>query len=237
VSSRQAPLPEADTLISAPELGPVVPALGLDAAADRSGDVAIAFVQGADDARRLVAATWDRPPQPFVSYTTAAWRKFARPPLSWQAAFDLWGPVTYTVQIDGNPVGQTTDTRLTPQQVVPDGKHLWKVVATDRHGQSVSSPSRLLRVDATPPRATVRISGERKRFKPLRVTVRAADVLDPVGSGVKVVRIVWGDGTPPVVARKAVHRYAKRGKYTLRVTVADRAGNVKVVRRRLRIHP
>jgi len=56
-----------------------------------------------------------------------------------------------------------------------------------------------------------------------------------VGSGVQVVRIRYGDGTPPIVARKAVHRYAHRGKYVLRVTAADRAGNVTVVRRRIRI--
>jgi hypothetical protein len=234
-ASRQAPLPQPDTVVSASDVGPVATGLGLEAASDRSGDVVIAFVQGPDDARRLVAAGYDRPPQAFRGYTTSAWRKFARPPLRWQPSFDLWGPVTYTVQIDGKPVGQTTDVELTPQQAVPDGKHLWKVVASDRHGQTVSSPTRLLRVDATPPRVTVRIKGKRKRFKPLRVVVRAADVLNPLGSGVKVVRILFGDGSASVVARDAVHRYAHRGSYTLRVTVADRAGNVKVVRRRIRI--
>jgi hypothetical protein len=81
----------------------------------------------------------------------------------------------------------------------------------------------------------VRITGKRKRFKPLRVRVRAADVLNPVGSGVQVVRIRFGDGSAPVVSRDTTHRYAHRGKYTLRVTVGDRAGNVRVVRRRIRI--
>ena len=31
------------------------------------------------------------------------WRKFARPPLKWGTAFELWGPLTYTVLIDDKP--------------------------------------------------------------------------------------------------------------------------------------
>ena len=139
------------------------------------------------------------------------------------------------LEIDGKPVGQTTDVKFTPPEVVPDGKHLWKVVATDRHGQSVSSPSRLLRVDTTPPTLAFRIQGKRKRHKPLRIDVRAADVLNPLGSGVQVVRIRFGDGTPTIAARSAVHRYAHRGFYTIRVSATDRAGNATVAKRRIRV--
>jgi hypothetical protein len=235
LASRTAPEPGPVTLLSNPDFGPIDPAAGLDVASNRVGDVVIVFVQGDSGARRLVSAFYDRPPQSFATYTPTRYRRFSRPPLSWQPAFDLWGPVAYRVEIGGTPVGETTDTRLTPSQIVPDGRHLWRVVATDRHGQSVVSRSRLLRVDATPPRLTFRVRGERRAGKVVRVEARAADVLNPYASGIAYVRIRFALGTPTVTARSAAHRYARRGSYTIRVSATDRAGNAKVVTRRIKI--
>ena len=67
------------------------------------------------------------------------------------------------MEIDGQPVGTTTSTGLTVPTVVADGLHRWRVVAIDIRGQSAATPSRNLRVDATPPKVTFKVSGSRKR--------------------------------------------------------------------------
>ena len=43
--------------------------------------------------------------------------------------------------------------------VVADGLHRWRVVATDRRGQTHGDAARNLRVDATPPKVTFKVSG------------------------------------------------------------------------------
>ena len=72
--------PGPDATLSDPALGPTDAARGLDAGADRAGDIAVAFVQGDGAERRIVAASYDRAPGAFRASTTTKWRKFARPP-------------------------------------------------------------------------------------------------------------------------------------------------------------
>jgi hypothetical protein len=237
-ASRTVTAPGDDIVLSNPALGPTDAAHGLLAAADRAGDIVVAFVQGQPDARQIVVASFDRAPGSFRGSTTSRFRKFARPPLKWGAAFELWGPLTYTVLIDNKPAGQTTSTGITVPTVVPDGLHRWRVVATDRRGQSSSTPVRNLRVDATPPKVTVHISGGRKRGQVLKVAARVSDAsgTSAKASGLEAVRISFGDGSRTVVGRRAIHRYGHSGKVTVRVTAADKAGNVVVVRRRITIH-
>ncbi len=236
-AKRLAPPPGLASTLSRPELGPVVPSAGMDMAVNRVGDAAAVFLQEGADGRRLVAGAFDRAPGAFRTFTTAKFRKFARPPLSWQVSFDLLGAVTYRVEIDGQPVGETTDTKLVPVNPVPDGEHTWKVVATDRRGQTAATPPRPLRVDSLPPELTFRVTGARKRGKPVKVALEAADgsLETPSGSGIKTVRIDWGDKTPVVSGREASHRYAKRGKYTVRVSATDAAGNAVAVTQRITI--
>jgi hypothetical protein len=210
---------------------------GLDVGVNRAGDAVALYVQDGAGGRRLMSAGFDRAPGAFRTYTTSKYRKGARPSLSWSPSFELWGPPTYTVEIDGKPYGSTTDTKLAATtSAVPDGEHTWRVVASDRRGQATSSPARTLRVDAKPPEATLKITGSKRRGKPVRVRVRVADgsLSAPTGSGVKVVRIAFGDGAV-FAGRDAAHRYRRAGTYTVRVTAGDNAGNVTVVRRRLRI--
>jgi hypothetical protein len=237
-ASRAVTPPGPDVVLSNPALGPTDAAHGLAAAADRAGDIAIAFVQGVPEARQIVAASFDRAPGSFRGSTTSKWRKFAHPPLKWSPAFELWGPLTYTVLIDDKPVGQTTSPGITLPGVVRDGLHRWRVVATDRHGQSSSTPSRNLRVDATPPKVRFRVSGARKRGGLVKVAARVSDAsgTKAKASGLKVVRISFGDGSRTIVGRRAVHRYGHSGKVTVRVIAADKAGNVVTVRRRITIH-
>jgi hypothetical protein len=229
--------PGEDVVLSNPALGPTDAARGLAAAANRAGDIVVVFVQGAADARHIVAASFDRAPGSFRGSTTSRWRKFARPPLKWGTAFELWGPLTYTVLIDGKPAGQTTSTGITVPVRVRDGLHRWRVVATDRRGQSSSTPSRNLRVDARPPRVSFRVSGTRKRGRFVKVAVRASDAsgTSARASGLKGVRISFGDGSRAVAGVRASHRYGRSGRVTVRVSASDKAGNVATVRRRLTI--
>ncbi len=226
-ASRAVTQPGTDSTLSNPALGPTDASRGLDAAADRAGDIAVAFVQGQNDGRQIVAASLDRAPGAFRATTTTKWRKFARPPLKWGTSFELWGALTYQVQIDGQPVAQTTSTGITLPTVVPDGLHRWRVVAIDRHGQATATPTRNLRIDATPPKLSFRLSGSHKRGKLLKIAVKASDASGTLrkASGLNLVRISWGDGSRTVVGLKAAHRYGRSGKVTVRVSASDKAGN------------
>ena len=84
------------------------PARGLAAAGDVAGDAAIAWVQGtgAVDRRSSPSSSTSprarRPPA-----KSAAYARTAQPVLSWAPSSDRWGPITYTVSVDGARVGQT----------------------------------------------------------------------------------------------------------------------------------
>jgi hypothetical protein len=233
-ASRNVQLPGPDVLWSNPAIGPSDASLGFDAAADRAGDIASAWIQGVGAARVVVAGAFDRAPGAFRGTSGTGFRNVATPAtaLKWSTAFELWGPLTYSVEIDGRAVGTTTQTGLAVPGI-PDGVHRWRVVATDRRGQTTATPTRVLRQDGTVPRATVRVSGTRRRGRPVRVTVRASDG-GRRPSGIGRVRITWGDGSH-TDARRATHRYRRSGRLALVVSVRDRAGNTAVVRRSLSI--
>ncbi|MCW3049001.1 MAG: hypothetical protein JWO74_3285 [Solirubrobacterales bacterium] len=230
-ASRVPQVPGPDQLLSSPDLGQVDGARGIEAAADRTGDIVVAFVQGGDADRKIVAAAFARAPGTFLTYTPSRWRKFARPPLRWSQSFELWGPVTYRVEIDGRPVAQTSDTSVTVPGIVRDGLHRWRVVAVDRRGQTTATATHNLRVDATPPKLKFTVSGARRAGGAVKVGVSATDH----ASGVKLVRIDFGDKSRAVVGRSATHRYGRAGKFTIRVTASDNVGNVGTVQRRVTI--
>jgi hypothetical protein len=237
-ASRAVTVPGPEVTLSNPALGPTDAARGLLAGADRAGDVVVAFVQGTGAGSQIVAGSFDRAPGTFRGNTTSKWRKFASPPLKWGAAFELWGPITYTVLIDNKPAGQTTSTGITVPVRVKDGLHRWRVVATDRRGQTSSTPTRNIRVDATAPKISLRISGERKRGKFVKVAAKVTDAsgTGAKASGLKDVRIAFGDGSRPIAGRRAAHRYGHSGKVTVSVSASDKAGNVRTVKRRITIH-
>ncbi len=233
--------PQPEVQLSRPELGAVDPSRGFEVAADRAGSGVVAWVQenaATPGVRAIVAGYLDRPPRAFAGYTATKYRKLSRPRLAWGQAVDLWGPITYRVLLNGTQVTELVDrTSWTPVQPIPDGVHRWQVQAVDRRGQVTSSRVRILRVDATPPRLTVRVSGVRKAGRGLKVSVSASDVQNPRASGLARVRIQWGDGTTTTTKKfkgTYTHRYA-RGSYTLRVSATDKAGAATVVTRSLRI--
>jgi hypothetical protein len=234
--SRVVQAPQGDTPLSNLAGGPVAAPWGLEAAADRAGDVAVAFVQGVPGSRAIMVASFDRSPGAFRLSSRTSWRNAVRVPLKWAQAFELWGPVTYAVELNGQTMGQTTAPTLALPPTLPDGLYRWSVTAIDRRGQVTGTARRLLRHDATMPRATLRVSGARRRGRPVRVRVTATDA-NPArrpASGIGSVRIAFGDGAR-ASSRAATHRYRRSGRFTVRVTVSDRAGNVAVASRRITI--
>ncbi|WP_027007048.1 PKD domain-containing protein [Conexibacter woesei] len=236
-SSRLVPGPGPTTPLSNPDFGTVDPAGGFDVAGDRTGDFAFAFIQQLPDGgRRLAIASYDRLPGSFaISTSSKLWRNVIRTPLAWGTALELWGNLTYTVLIDGRQVAQSQTTKLTlPAGAVPDGLHTWRVVATDRRGQSVTTVVKPLKIDTTAP--TVTFAARRKK-RVETVTARAADVIPPSGkaAGIRYVRIDWGDGSAFTQATKATHTYARGGTYTVRVSATDGAGNVAVAEREIHV--
>ena len=236
-ASRAVTPPGPDVLLSDPALGPTDAARGMLAGADRAGDLALAFVQGTGADSQIVGAAFDRAPGTFRGSTSTKFRRFAHPRLKWSAAFELWGPLTYTVLIDNKPAGQTTSTGITVPVKIADGLHRWRVVATDRRGQTSATPTRNMRVDATPPKVGFKVSGTRKRgaFVKVGASVSDASGTTAKASGLKNVRISFGDGSKAIPGRHAVHRYSRSGHFTVRVSASDNAGNVVTKRRRITI--
>jgi hypothetical protein len=191
----------------------------------------VLWTQGTDAARTLVAGYADRPPLAFNLSSGTGWRNPASAPLRWAGAFELWGPLTYTVLIDGRPVGQTRDTAWRPKAPLPEGLRRWRVLATDIRGQTTGTRSRPVRIDMTGPRLTVRVERESGVSK---IRWRAGDVVRPRGSsGFARVRIDFGDGAAVQTLRstrgEVRHRYRRSA--TLRVIAIDKAGNQTVVER------
>jgi len=233
---RTPPAPGPDTILTNPALGPVDPAAGWDLAGDRTGDFAFAFIQGTGDQRRLVVATYDRLPGAFsISTSSRRWRNITRNPLAWGSALDLWGPLTYTVLVDGKAVATTQNTKaVVPPGAVGEGLHNWRVVAADRRGQTITTVVKPLKVDTVAPAVGFSV---KRRQRVTTVTAKASDVLPPSGqaSGVGEVRIDFGDKTGSVPATKMTHRYAHTGAFTIRVTATDKAGNAAVAQRTIHI--
>jgi hypothetical protein len=130
---------------SNPSFGAVPPgqvAIG----ADRSGNAAVAMLQGGAGARRLAVAVYDRPPgTPMVLGSRRA--RGRKPLIKWIAGSESWGRQRFTVLIDGKVVGRTTRTRLVSRRAFKRGLHRYQVLATDRRGQVTRSRAETFRVD------------------------------------------------------------------------------------------
>ena len=72
----------------------------------------------------------------------------------------------------------------------------------------------------------------------MKVAARVTDASGTTAkaSGLKDVRIRFGDGSRPIAGRRAAHRYGHSGKVTVSVSASDKAGNVRTVKRRITIH-
>lgn len=226
-----------DLTLSRPELGPVAPELGFDVAADRASGAVVAWIQGGPDDRRLVAGYRDRPPGYFAGYTSQRCCQGPRPRLSWQGSLNIWGPVRYVVTVDGKPVGETADTQLRLTAPLRAGTHKWQVYAFDARGQSKRARTRTLRIDDAKPILSI---GYKRIKRVVRLSLRARDPArrGHRASGVRAIVVSWGDSSKRAGGRSSLrtsHRYRRGGRYRLRITVTDRAGNKRTSLRTVRM--
>jgi hypothetical protein len=163
--------------------------------------------------------------------------------LGWTPSGARWGPITYTVSVDGALIGQTGASSIRIPTPLPDGSHTWSVSAGNPAGLSSAAKTARVFVDTVAPRLATALSGARHTGSKLtlRLTYRDAP---PAGlpardaSGVASVTIHWGDGTTTHVkpgTRRIIHSYRRRGRYKITVTVLDRAGNRTTAVRRVEI--
>lgn len=229
-----------EMVASNPALGPANASEGLLTAGDHGGDVAIAFVQGMGPATTIQVAELIYPPGSFGVTSAPPYRTSATPALTWSAPRELWGPLQYTVSIDGAAVGSTGATSFRPTAPLSQGPHTFVVTAQNAHGLTSSASPGHFYVDSLPPVGKATLSGHMRANSVLRLRVTYSDNHPGVpaadASGVKTVIVNWGDGTSTQIrVNSATHRYLHPRTYKLTVTITDRAGNRTVLTLRPRI--
>ena len=233
--------PRASTLgpeqvVSAPGQGPTNAALGLFAAGDVGGDAAIAWVQGADASTQILVERLYQPPGNAAPPKALAYVRTPQPVLRWSPSGARWGPITYTVTVDGVGVGQTSGAAIQVATPLRDGPHTWQVTTSNPAGLwSVSGTARVF-VDTVAPRLTAVLAGARRARAILTLRLSYRDVAP--GSGVASLTVRWGDRT--VMHLKAgIHRvrhiYRRAGSYRITIVLADKAGNQTTIVRRVKI--
>jgi hypothetical protein len=237
--------------VSSPAGGATDAARGLAVAGDVGGDAAIAWVQGSGISTQIVVEQLYQPPGAVTLANPSAYVRTARPVLSWAPSGARWGPITYTVSVDGAPAGQTGADALQVASALPDGPHVWSVTAGNPAGLSSASKSARVFVDTTAPKLRATLSGARHVGASLTLHLTYRDA-PPAGlparsaSGVASLTIRWGDGTTTHLkpgTHRISHSYRRPGRHRITVTVVDRAGNrtsavkrVKIVKPRAKKH-
>jgi hypothetical protein len=230
-----------EMVVSNPASGATNAAEGLLAAGDHGGDVAIAYVQGTGASTTIQVAQLVYPPGSFgVMDPPSRYQTTTTPPLAWTAPRELWGPTSYAVTIDGVASGSTTGTSFRPTVPLAQGPHSFVVTAVNAHGlTSAASPGHFF-VDSLPPVGQFTLSGAEHINATLHLRVHYTDAQTgvPVAdtSGVATVVVSWGDGTSNRIrVTSATHRYLRTGRYTIKITITDRAGNRTVLSKQIRI--
>jgi hypothetical protein len=231
-----------EQVVSSPTLGASNAGRGLAAGGDVAGDAAVAWVQGSGADQRIVTGQLYQTPGNFVPARTFRYAVSANPVLAWSTSAESWGPARYALQFDGAPLDQTYATEIRTVAPVADGRHTWQVSATNQADLTTVARLATVFVDTVAPRVTVKLSGRRVVALKQTIAVTRTDPPPPgaastVASGLASTQLRWGDGSHAQIGHTATHTYQRAGTYTVKVTVADRAGNKTVVTRRLTIKP
>lgn len=227
-------------------------------AGSQYGSALTGFLQGREAGKQVVAAAVDAPPGDFMVYPPLGWTRASEVTVSWDRAQTSSGGVSYAVQVDGEEVasGLRVLRQTLRTATLGDGDHELSIVATDASEQTTTSLVTRLRVDRTAPLA--RVARVRVKAAPVRraasrrgaarrgarrvrraaaaprqgVRVTVSDGVRAESSGVARVAIEWGDGSRGRGVR-ATHRYRRAGRYSVRVSTRDKAGNRTTVVRKV----
>ncbi len=242
--------PRASTLgpelvVSSPAGGPTDAALGLAAGGDGGGDAAVAWVQGTGASTEIAVDQLYQPPGSATVPKTLAYSTSAEPVFKWSPAGGRWGPITYTVTVDGTKIGQTGGSSFRAPAALASGVHSWEVTASNPAGLTAASKAARVFVDTVAPTLSVSESGPRRAGanEVLRLRYRDAPprgLRPSAASGVAKLTIRWGDGTVSHLTpgdHRVSHAYRRPGRYAITVTVYDRAGNKTTVVRHVKIGP
>jgi hypothetical protein len=230
-----------EQVVSSATLGAADADRGLFAAGDVSGDAVIAWVQGTGAGTQIVAAQLYDPPGGFVPSYAFRYLTVSDPLLTWTGAPELWGSPQYVVRVDGVQIGATAATQLTPPAPLADGRHSWQVTAVNQVGLSTPAAGARVFVDTVPPRVSLKVTGKLIVHSYLHLAVTDTDARPPLpradASGVASVVAGFGDGSRYTITHGKYHAYMRPGRYTVTVTVTDRAGNRTTITRTLQIKP
>lgn len=222
-----------ETVLSSPAQGPVDSAGGLAVAGDVAGDSAVAWLQGSPGSPQLVVGQLYQPPSGFSAAHPFFYTTRTQPVLGWSRP-QGWGPLKYSMTLDGTQLSPTYATSMQVPAALVDGPHTWQVTAGNPAGQQSRSAAATVFIDTVAPTAVLKLRARTAAGSTLHVVVRYAD-RPPAGepgaqaSGVAKVMVRWGDGSS---ARFAIgihsisHVYRRPGHYAVTLTVTDRAGNV-----------
>ncbi len=222
-----------EVVVSTPAQGPTDVADGLAAAGDVAGDAAVAWLQGGPGADWVMAEQMYQPPGPIFPLKSFRYGNTAYPVLQWTAAHEPWGPMRYSVSLDGTLAAQTSATAARTATAVADGPHSWQVSGTNAAGQPTQAGAATVFVDTVPPTAAMRLYGRPLVGARLHVYATYID-LPPSGeprsdaSGVASVVVRWGDGAVVPLklgSHRSYNTYHRPGRYVISLLVTDRAGN------------
>ncbi len=232
-----------ELVLSSPSAGPTDAALGLAAAGDGGGEAAVAWVQGTGASTEIVVDQLFQPPGSAAVPKALAYSRSSEPLFDWSPASGRWGPITYTVSVDGTQVGQTGASSFRMPAALSDGAHRWQVTSSNPAGLTTASKVSRVFVDTVAPLLSVSESGPRKAGadEVLRLRYRDAPprgLRQSAASGVAKLTVGWGDGSVTHLKpgeHRFAHTYRRPGRYTITVTVYDRAGNRRTVVRHVKI--
>lgn len=205
------------------------------------GDAILAWEQGSGANVQIAASVIDAPPDPFLVLLPEGWQHKPKIRVAWDRAPNAVSSVRYSVSVDDEPVVENRkrlNAYLTRDDVA-DGRHRVQIFAVDAAGQETGSRVGPLRVDRSGPRVELRRRGR-------RLTVVVSDGPRRTTAGVRrgSVRVSFGErgGARASTSRRAKavivrvpHTYTHGGRFRVTVQARDRAGNVTVARRKVRI--
>ena len=231
-----------EMVASSPAQGPVDAGDGIGAAGDVYGEAAVAWLQGPPGATTVVAEQMYQSPGAFSSSQRTRYAKTSQPTFAWTVPHG-WGPMAYTLSVDGAAVAQTYASSATPSAPLPDGLHSWRVLATNPVGQQSRTKPASLFIDTVRPHVKLKLPKLAEAASKLGVNLTSSDP-PPAGqprshaSGVAKTVVRWGDGKSSQLGPRThliAHVYRRPGRYRITVTVTDKAGNVTRLTTMLRV--